>query len=1214
MRFLNKLTFINSATIKYAEVSIDGNVHLIGTQGVGKSTLLRSILFFYNADTLKLGISREKKSFAEYYFPYQNSYLVYEVATETGYYSILAFKSQGKVCFRFIDTAYNKKYFIAEDGKAFENWDATRSLLDADKIFYTKKIDRYEEYRDILYGNNETKKDFKRYAILESKQYQNIPRTIQNVFLNSKLDAEFIKQTIIMSLNEEDIKIDLQSYTHHLKDFEVQLKDISLIREPIVIKQSENVIKLHTAIRHLDREKIQFALQLAYSYQQIQKLEPKLFDKKEREDSRKQAQLQKIDESEKRFHNKIQKIRGEITLLDDKLKTIKEKKEYYEQKNIAEIEIRVAKKQDVEAELLKQQKEKELLTVQFKEVTQKYDLILQNIESSFKTFEQNKNVQKLELKEHLLTFKSELNEQFDKLYSDIKQNSKQGFEQAQQDIEQKQQQLHELNIKKEALKHKRFYEKELQEIKQELNDLQLAIQQRTNEIQNLKSKAETWQKQFDLESDSITQNTKRAIEKHNDSIATFNNQITVIENKLKNSKDSFYGWLNEHNKGWENNIGKLIDEEVLFQNDLSPQKNDDSHSLYGVQLNLNELQGKVKTLEDYNEEKSKLLAAIEDTKKLIAQLTLTETEDIEKLRRKYLPKIKECKDSIAEHNYTVEQNSLKIDNAKLNLKDFELKANTEKQNALQEIEASIDAATEKLLAAKQYMQSIEESLQKQLKSKEKEYDKKLTIEEETINTQLRFIEEDINKYKRNYELEKEKTFKQQQHELAGQGANTQQLATVENQLKELQKELSFIEKNRDLVTEYKKDKRELLDKADSFKNEKQLLEQRNDNEEQKHQQQKDKQVDELKEIEESIKTVAVELQKAKDDIDAFKNFQQTECYNSIAQVHKEAKDEFKTDKRTKNIIDELNRTYYNGIKRLDELKEAINKFLSNFSSQNIFNFATGLIHKQQYLDFAEQLNEFITNNKVEEYEKRINERFANIIHAVGKETTNLMSKGDEIQKVITNINKDFERKNFVGAIKKIELKLDASANPVVTLLQNIKTYNDEHAYDIGGLNLFSSVDSETKNKKAVDLLKQLSKSISEYKKDDISLSDSFELKFRIEENQNDTGWVEKLSNVGSEGTDVLVKAMINIMLLNVFKEGASKRFRDFRLHCMMDEIGKLHPKNIQGILQFANDRNILLINGSPTETNAMDYRHIYKLEKDGKSFTKVKRIISNYAS
>jgi hypothetical protein len=42
------------------------------------------------------------------------------------------------------------------------------------------------------------------------------------------------------------------------------------------------VVKLHTAIRHLEREKIQYALQLAYSHHQIQRLEPKLFDKKER--------------------------------------------------------------------------------------------------------------------------------------------------------------------------------------------------------------------------------------------------------------------------------------------------------------------------------------------------------------------------------------------------------------------------------------------------------------------------------------------------------------------------------------------------------------------------------------------------------------------------------------------------------------------------------------------------------------------------------------------------------------------------------------------------------------------------------------------------------------------------------------------------------------------------------------------------------------------
>ena len=50
MRYFNKVIFLNSAHVPYAEVKLDGNVHFIGTQGVGKSTLLRAVLFFYNAD------------------------------------------------------------------------------------------------------------------------------------------------------------------------------------------------------------------------------------------------------------------------------------------------------------------------------------------------------------------------------------------------------------------------------------------------------------------------------------------------------------------------------------------------------------------------------------------------------------------------------------------------------------------------------------------------------------------------------------------------------------------------------------------------------------------------------------------------------------------------------------------------------------------------------------------------------------------------------------------------------------------------------------------------------------------------------------------------------------------------------------------------------------------------------------------------------------
>ena len=62
MRNLNRIIFINSANIPYADdIYLDGNIHFIGTQGVGKSTILRAILFFYNADKLHLGIPKEKQ-------------------------------------------------------------------------------------------------------------------------------------------------------------------------------------------------------------------------------------------------------------------------------------------------------------------------------------------------------------------------------------------------------------------------------------------------------------------------------------------------------------------------------------------------------------------------------------------------------------------------------------------------------------------------------------------------------------------------------------------------------------------------------------------------------------------------------------------------------------------------------------------------------------------------------------------------------------------------------------------------------------------------------------------------------------------------------------------------------------------------------------------------------------------------------------------------
>ncbi|HTE27226.1 ATP-binding protein [Flavitalea sp.] len=1218
MRFLNKVFFINSATIPFAEVMLDGNVHLIGTQGVGKSTLLRAVLFFYNADTIKLGISKEKKSFADYYFPFRNSYVVYEVMRENGAYCILAFKSQGKVCFRFIDTAFDRKYFVSGDGVAFEKWEDIRQMLDAGKIFYFNKIDRYEEYRNILYGNPETtKKDLIRFSLLQSKQYQNIPRTIQNVFLNSKLDAEFIKQTIIMSLNEDDIVIDLASYTHHLKNFERQLSDIYRYKQPAVRKTAEEAVNRLLAVRHHEKEKNQLSLQLAWSAAETKRKLPRLQTAYNSSLSEREILNQSASAAATRFQNKSVKIRDEISAIEHDLKKAKEKADHYNKVNIEHLLELAASKPTLEARLNELSVERQLLTSKHGEITQKYEAIDQALQNSLMQTEHEIAKERLAIIEQVFNEENTARKFFEDLAVQLRSNTAVAIAQAREKIRDQQQSLTEIKLERESARHRNYYESEKRLVSQQIQDLQLSIRFGEQELIHLANQQETLKKQWEIEDTGIKLETGNILDKLQAKVDTLKMQLKETESKL-NDDHSFYSWLNTNVSGWQNNIGKVCTEKVLFDRSLEPSLNTlsegDATSLekdfFGVKINLGEIDFQVKTLAELEEEKESLKIKFAEQQQNF-QLAQQENKDqLDKLRKKFQPQIKSLKDAAIECRYKLDRESDQLQQAQLFSKELELKAVREKDQVLSKLEEKIASATDVLTASDFELSSIETELTKQIRTKEKEHHKRVGLIREAKAVQENKMEERRVEVRKNYQDQHDELLLRQKQELRGKGVDTGRLSEIDNLAEPLQRDLALIEKNRDIVTEYRKDKREFIDKADDFKMLKASFEKQHETELKKFNYQKTIYETTLADLDKRTEDLKDELRESADNITAFNNFTVSDAYAGIDPVYKEEKDIYRNERVCRALIDLINESIYIAINKLDELKENINKFSGNFSPDNIFNFKTTFTSKQDYTEFADHLNEFVHNSKIEEFEKRVNERFASIINTVGNQTGSLMSKAGEIQRVITAINNDFQNKNFVGAIRKIELKLDESSNRVVQLLLEIKKFNDDHSFDLGGMNLFSTSDQFNKNQKAADLLRHFGKAITEYKLDAISLSDSFELKFRIEENDNDTGWVEKLSNVGSEGTDVLVKAMINIMLLNVFKDAASRKFKDFRLHCMMDEIGKLHPNNVRGILQFANDRNINLINGSPTENNPLDYRHIYKLEKDINRHTRIKRIIS----
>lgn len=224
MKYLNKIIFINSANIPYAEISVDGNVHFTGTQGVGKSTVLRALLFFYNADKHRLGIQQGQKPFDDFYFRQSNSYILYEVMRDNGAYTILVSRYQGRASWRFIDGPYQREWFIGDDKRVLSDWVKIRERIDKN-VAVSARIDSGVLFKDIIFGNTHDHK-YTRYALVQSSHYQNIPRSIQNVFLNTKLDADFVKNTIIQSMADDDLPIDLQTYRRLVTNFEREYDEI----------------------------------------------------------------------------------------------------------------------------------------------------------------------------------------------------------------------------------------------------------------------------------------------------------------------------------------------------------------------------------------------------------------------------------------------------------------------------------------------------------------------------------------------------------------------------------------------------------------------------------------------------------------------------------------------------------------------------------------------------------------------------------------------------------------------------------------------------------------------------------------------------------------------------------------------------------------------------------------------------------------------------
>lgn len=1213
MRALRKITFVNSANIRYAEVKLDGNVHFIGTQGVGKSTLLRAILFFYNADKLHLGIPKEMKSFDEFYLPHANSYMVYEVEHEHGPFSIIVFRSSGRACYRFVDAAYRKEWLVDGHGEVTAEGKVIRERLDG--VYMSKIIDRYEQYRDIIYGNRQAVgKEFARFQLLETNRYQNIPRSIQNVFLNSRLDANFIKDIIIRSMSEDEANIDLGYFRRQVSDFEQEYKDITCWYklnqkgESIVRKQAETVVRTYHELLYMKQQITDLCGELRYaeriSREKLPLIDAKITELLQEQDKQKRL----LSEIQQKYDTEKSSLNQELGVVNDKLKRLKERKDFYANEQIEEVIRRCGNEQSVKTELDSLKDRLSNLTAKFNDITTKYKALYQNVTNQLANFRYAQQQRILAEGQE----KQKTNERLLKEYNTARMEVESSFAEkiatATSVIDSIKSEQNDCDKEQLKLQYLVPFKEEKESLNQQLNTLHLKESQVEGRIKTLISEVNRIQTEYDKkEAEIIADYHRQSVDKQAQ-IDLLSGQISSIDKILVRIKGSLYEWLEDNKSDWEQNIGKVINEEkVLYQTGLHPQKTDGT-SLFGVKLDLTDLPLNVRKPKQLQEEKAGLEKQLRQAKSEYADILDKQTKAIEELKRQFIPKIKDLRQqkslSETELNMVPQQRKTIL----VKIEDYDSRARQIIAQRQNELDARLHKLAHDLTEAQASLDRLNTDKQKQLRNLDKKYSEAKGDNEKKYIECSTVIDTETKTREREADAELQRLRQREIDELKGHGADTVLVEECKTKIKAAEDELNYIEQHRNLVYAYSRDKEELFDQEENFKNQKKSIAdkilQLNDKysqRKQKHNQQLDTIGTELNKCRDEQKRLEEDLQKA----DRFAHDENL-CPPMLADSK-----EKQTLRTPGEAVDELTGIIVSRQSRQNQFKQSINAFKGHFSAKNTFSFKIELVIDEDYLDFANNLDDFLINNKLEEYRRRTSERYVDILARVSKEMGELTRHESDVDKIIHDINNDFKERNFVGVIKLIALQSVPSADKMVQLMKRIKEFNDENQFAMGEMNLFSTTDSNEVNRKAVGHLLDFMKLLTDNpSRPYLTLSDLFQLQFRIIENDNDTGWADKLSHVGSEGTDTLVKAMINIMLINVFKEKVSRKFGDFRIHCMMDEIGKLHPQNVKGILDFANARNILLINSSPTTYNVSDYRYTYLLQKDGKSKTVIHPLIS----
>lgn len=1213
---LKKIYLIKSAGFEFSEIDLVNNTLLLGESGVGKTTIMRAVLFFYTMDysdsILNLN-SDTKKSFNDWYFREHNSHIVYEYTKGDSRFLFVVSKS-GKLHYTFIDiTNYSlgiKELFI--DGKMPINLEKLNEKIQKESLAnYSTTLK--EKYINAFHKKDTNNKKIKQESIVDFSLFENInftkefAKTLSNIFISSKVNSSSIKKSIVSLIENSDVKIDLNEIRINLDEYVSHKDEIERFEKKI-----PSIEKLSHKFDEYNANRKEFKVKSNELYalkQQVSMRMQELIMKINALDEEKNKLEKSFGIAIGSIDEKIQSSSKEIIEQDKELRELKQKDTEYKEKNIDALVDEFNREESYKNKLQSNEERYKALTEEFESLKEKYQKIIEQLEKDSLSEILNLKEKNLEINKKISSDKNKLIESKE---HNIKEKTKKYIEEKDSfisNLKVEEENFNTINIKLSKVEFFPFNQEEIAKYEYEVKKYTEALA----DIKISKNYNEIEIKQIEQEIQEIAKKLKESNEKLEDEVRKQKEDLFKqkenIEKKLDFNKDNLYGYLNKNSVENREKIVTYLKDEILFSDKtFKIKETKESSSIFGLNVEfdkefendyeLSKLQNGLKLIK----EKIKLLNKESIRKKNAIEDDASQNTKIKNRQRaSFYEQKNDLYDKEKNYNYSMGVSKLNLENAnevasqQKEQKTIELQEKYSKSNIKkEELSSKIKEVTKEI-------ESITEAINSEVKESIVNYDEQLEKLEIFQISEIKEIKEET--------IEKIQTIESELTEaLKNNGADKELISNIYKEIKDLKTKLKTIDANRTTVTvylsEYKDKIKTIPSLNEKFRSDSKYL---NDLKQRKI------------EIKDDNKSQTLELQSKRKNLEnvesEIKNFTKNYEQNIKNQnIEKKIKESLTLESYTLNenikikpaIVDNIIKVYEDIKSSQESIEASVLKIIQNLKSDNIFKIEipNDFVSNSSYLKTAKELIEYIKNDKLSIFKDASLDKFKSNLNYIKKQLGVFEDALLDIEGEIKNLRNGV-KKAIVSfkVIDDVDIRfLDANSD-VLNTLKSLTNYYDKNndkflsgLFDSFGSDKVSQRAREELREKIVELVKLLNVS-----KEYLELENGFVLEFKAIERGNDLKWRQTLNDIGSTGTSTLVKSIINISMLKMVSRNIVKD-SEIVTHCILDEIGTISTEYFKELKDFVNESGFVFLNGMPTEDDMLIsmYPNIYVGQNFGK--------------